>query len=335
MAVTTMVCSNWALRLPSAVVHVHPSGQVTSRQPPALTMGSMVNTCPSRMMPTACTCRAAWSIARSQAALQVTSPSAARAHQGAVRAAPGLCTLRLRRRHLVAAVVGDVGRAVEVAADAVPAEGTHDAEALGRAVRADGVPQLPEARAGLADGDRLLQGLREHGACVRASRWGATFFQGLAGAKRAAPGQLPAWKHARCRSGSPTCTGRASRQAMHDLHRACSPHLERGLDQALGVLVRVAHDVGLVQVRVEAVQVQGHVHVDDVAMLQRALVWHAMADHLQGGGLSPGRWRLTSPAAQGLSSRRGPGSSMQMSKGWLDGRRASLTEVHTDLGKLW
>ena len=48
-----MVCSNCALRLPSMVTDVHPSGQVTSFQEPRLIIGSIVNTMPGRMMPTA------------------------------------------------------------------------------------------------------------------------------------------------------------------------------------------------------------------------------------------------------------------------------------------
>jgi len=31
---TSRVCSNWALRLPSAVTSVHPSGHIRSRQTP-------------------------------------------------------------------------------------------------------------------------------------------------------------------------------------------------------------------------------------------------------------------------------------------------------------
>ncbi len=48
--VTRTVCSNWALRLPSAVRTVHLSlGSTSTSQPPRLTMGSMVKVMPARM----------------------------------------------------------------------------------------------------------------------------------------------------------------------------------------------------------------------------------------------------------------------------------------------
>lgn len=73
---TKRVCSNWALRLPSAVTAVQPSGHIRSRQTPkpqfvlvvhrrkkivvqesrrvlpALIMGSMVKVCPAFIIPT-------------------------------------------------------------------------------------------------------------------------------------------------------------------------------------------------------------------------------------------------------------------------------------------
>ena len=42
LSVTTTVCSNCALLLPSAVTEVQPSGHITSRKLPALIMGSIV-----------------------------------------------------------------------------------------------------------------------------------------------------------------------------------------------------------------------------------------------------------------------------------------------------
>ena len=54
VAVTSSVCSNCALLLPSLVVHVHSSGQCVSFHTPALIMGSIENVMPSRMMPFAC-----------------------------------------------------------------------------------------------------------------------------------------------------------------------------------------------------------------------------------------------------------------------------------------
>ena len=54
MAVTSNVCSNCALLLPSLVTHVHSSGQCVSFQAPALIMGSIENVMPSFMMPLAC-----------------------------------------------------------------------------------------------------------------------------------------------------------------------------------------------------------------------------------------------------------------------------------------
>jgi hypothetical protein len=45
VSVTSSMCSNWALRLPSRVVTVHSSGHMMSPLPPSLIMGSMVNTC--------------------------------------------------------------------------------------------------------------------------------------------------------------------------------------------------------------------------------------------------------------------------------------------------
>lgn len=54
VAVTSSVCSNCALLLPSLVVHVHSSGQCVSFHTPALIMGSIENVMPSRIMPLAC-----------------------------------------------------------------------------------------------------------------------------------------------------------------------------------------------------------------------------------------------------------------------------------------
>lgn len=54
VAVTSNVCSNCALLLPSLVTHVHSSGQCVSFQAPALIMGSIENVIPSFMMPLAC-----------------------------------------------------------------------------------------------------------------------------------------------------------------------------------------------------------------------------------------------------------------------------------------
>ena len=45
-SVMSSVCSNWALRLPSAVTTVHPSGHIASLCPPRLIMGSMVKVWP-------------------------------------------------------------------------------------------------------------------------------------------------------------------------------------------------------------------------------------------------------------------------------------------------
>ena len=53
LSVTTSVCSNCADFSPSVVTLVHPSGHVESRHPPALTIGSIVNICPSFIIPTA------------------------------------------------------------------------------------------------------------------------------------------------------------------------------------------------------------------------------------------------------------------------------------------
>ena len=48
-SVTRRVCSNWALRLPSAVTAVHPSSQVRLPQPPRLIIGSTVKIIPGSM----------------------------------------------------------------------------------------------------------------------------------------------------------------------------------------------------------------------------------------------------------------------------------------------
>src|SRR5205823_12407068 len=45
-SVTSTVCSNWAVRLPSAVTAVHPSSQIFTCQLPAVIIGSMVNVMP-------------------------------------------------------------------------------------------------------------------------------------------------------------------------------------------------------------------------------------------------------------------------------------------------
>src|SRR5581483_2335165 len=45
-SVTTMVCSNWAVRRPSTVTAVQPSSQMRVRHVPAVIMGSMVKTIP-------------------------------------------------------------------------------------------------------------------------------------------------------------------------------------------------------------------------------------------------------------------------------------------------
>ena len=56
--VTSNVCSNCALLLPSWVTAVHSSGQWVSCHTPALIMGSTENVMPSRMIPLACTTHA-------------------------------------------------------------------------------------------------------------------------------------------------------------------------------------------------------------------------------------------------------------------------------------
>jgi hypothetical protein len=58
-----------------------------------------------------------------------------------------------------------------------------------------------------------------------------------------------------------------------------------GLDDshAVGVLVGFADVVGLVQVAVEAAVVEGDVDVEDVAVLEGALVGDAVADYFVGG----------------------------------------------------
>ena len=57
--------------------------------------------------------------------------------------------------------------------------------------------------------------------------------------------------------------------------------LVRALHEPLAVLVHVTHEERLVQVGVVAAVVHGHVHVDDVAVLQGAQVGDAVADHLR------------------------------------------------------
>ena len=50
-SVTSIVCSNWALSLPSLVVAVQSSGQLISCQVPSLIIGSIVKIIPGFMTP--------------------------------------------------------------------------------------------------------------------------------------------------------------------------------------------------------------------------------------------------------------------------------------------
>mmetsp|Transcript_20646 Transcript_20646/g.62820 ORF Transcript_20646/g.62820 Transcript_20646/m.62820 type:complete len:250 (-) Transcript_20646:1121-1870(-) len=61
--------------------------------------------------------------------------------------------------------------------------------------------------------------------------------------------------------------------------------LEGALHELAALLVHGAHEERLVQVRVEPADVHRHIDVDDVAVLQRALIGDAVADHLKGGRL--------------------------------------------------
>mmetsp|Transcript_13677 Transcript_13677/g.35380 ORF Transcript_13677/g.35380 Transcript_13677/m.35380 type:complete len:289 (+) Transcript_13677:3-869(+) len=74
---------------------------------------------------------------------------------------------------------------------------------------------------------------------------------------------------------------------LHALHQALVGHF----DEVLGLLVHVADDIRLVQVAVVALKVGGHVHVDDVPVLQLALVGDAVADDFVHGG-AHGLWEV-------------------------------------------
>ena len=108
-AVTTRVCSNCAERLPSAVTAVQPSGHVTSRYVPKLTMGSIVKVWPSLMMPTACTnpCPVTVGHPKHVCLFPITNGRQPLRRQGSAQ-------------HLVVGIVGDVGRAVEKVSNAMP-----------------------------------------------------------------------------------------------------------------------------------------------------------------------------------------------------------------------
>ena len=52
--VTSTVCSNCAVREPSDVTAVHPSGQITGSMLPIVIIGSMVNVIPGSITVSAC-----------------------------------------------------------------------------------------------------------------------------------------------------------------------------------------------------------------------------------------------------------------------------------------
>lgn len=113
------------------------------------------------------------------------------------------------------------------------------------------------------------------------------------------------------------------------------------LDEALGVLVDLAHHKRLVQVAVPAVEKDRHVHVDDVAALQRALVGDAVTDDLcmgWGWTVGPGEGLDRSavsplPYDRGVP-RLGHTHTHTPSRRKFGGPHTSFTDVHTDLGKL-
>lgn len=58
-------------------------------------------------------------------------------------------------------------------------------------------------------------------------------------------------------------------------------HLSSRADELFGGFIHIAHNKCLVQVAVVALQVDRHIYVDNVAILQRPLVRYPMADDLQ------------------------------------------------------
>ena len=70
---------------------------------------------------------------------------------------------------------------------------------------------------------------------------------------------------------------------LHSLNRAVEGLLG-ALDQQSGLLVHVADEQGLVGIAVHAVQVRGHIQVEDIAVLQHRGVRNTVADDLVQGG---------------------------------------------------
>jgi len=52
------------------------------------------------------------------------------------------------------------------------------------------------------------------------------------------------------------------------------------LHQLLVLLGDIAHEEGLVEIAMEATMVDGYIDVTEISVLQRSLVWDAVADHL-------------------------------------------------------
>ncbi len=57
-------------------------------------------------------------------------------------------------------------------------------------------------------------------------------------------------------------------------------HLCSHSDELLGLLVNVAHNKSFIQVAMEAVVIGCHINIDNVPILQWALIRDAMANHL-------------------------------------------------------
>lgn len=67
------------------------------------------------------------------------------------------------------------------------------------------------------------------------------------------------------------------------LQQAHITYIIRGLDEVLGLVVHLPHDIGFVEVCMVAVQKDRHVDVDYVPVDQRTLVGDAMTHHLRHG----------------------------------------------------